>query len=129
MKKCLMITIVVFAMAGCAVVDKSVVAGEHNLKTESINSVGELVSLINDYTEKINAVESIDDLFFVSERCYKDKMSIEKENAKDSTAMKNSFTAKEQAAYDEAIKNAMSKFEAAVNRKAKILLDEQEGIN
>ena len=120
MKKLLMIAIVLFTMAGCAVVDKNMVATEHSLASEPGNITEKLVSMINGYTDKINAVESVYDLFFISEQCYKEKMSFEKNYAEEIATLKSSL------AEEEAIKNAMDKFEEAVNKKAKILAGEQE---
>ncbi|MBR4967526.1 MAG: hypothetical protein IKY19_04775 [Bacteroidaceae bacterium] len=120
MKKFLMIAIVLFTMASCAVVDKNMVATEHSLTSEPGNITEKLVSIINGYTDKINAVESVYDLFFISEQCYKEKISFEKNYAEEIATLKNSLTE------EEAIKNAMDKFEEAVNKKAKILAGEQE---
>lgn len=120
MKKFLMIAIVLFTMASCAVVDKNMVATEHSLTSEPGNITEKLVSIINGYTDKINAVESVYDLFFISEQCYKEKMSFEKNYAEEIATLKSSLTE------EEAIKNAMDKFEEAVNKKAKILAGEQE---
>ena len=126
MKKLLMIAIALFTMASCAVVDKTLVAGENVQTTDSGNLAEKLVSLINGYTDKINAVESVYDLFFISEKCYKDKMSFEKNYAEDITAFKNSLTEEAKATFDEAIRNAMDKFEEAVNKKAKTLAEKQD---
>ena len=120
MKKFLMIAIALFTMASCAVVDKNMVATEHSLTSEPGNITEKLVSIINGYTDKINAVESVYDLFFISEQCYKEKMSFEKNYAEEIATLKSSLTE------EEAIKNAMDKFEEAVNKKAKILAGEQE---
>lgn len=113
MKKILITAIALLAMASCAVVDKSMTAGECSRAKKSGNKTEELVSLINGYTAKINAVESVYDLFFISEKCYKDKMAFEKNYAEEVTAE------------NETIKGAMDKFEEAVNKKAKTLADEQ----
>ena len=126
MKKILMITIAVFTIAGCAVVDKNIITGDYDQTTDSGNITDRLASLINGYTEKINAVESVYDLFFISEKCYKEKISFEKENAEDiSTAL----TEEGKAAYDAAINKAMSEFEAAVNRKAKAFAEKENAAN
>ena len=126
MKKFLMIAITLFTMASCAVVDKTLVAGENVQTTDSGNLAEKLVSLINGYTDKINAVETVYDLFFISEQCYKEKMSFEKNYAEDITAFKNSLTEEAKATFDEAIRNAMDKFEKAVNKKAKALTEKQD---
>ena len=125
MKKFLMIAITLFTMVNCAVVDKNMVATEYNQASEPGNIAEKLVSMINGYTDKINAVETVYDLFFISEQCYKEKMSFEKNYAEDMTAFKNSLTDEAQATFDEAIKNAMGKFEEAVNKKAKALTEKQ----
>ena len=125
MKKFLMIAITLFTMVNCAVVDKNMVATEYNQASEPGNIAEKLVSMINGYTDKINAVETVYDLFFISEQCYKEKMSFEKNYAEDMTAFKNSLTEEAQATFDEAIKNAMGKFEEAVNKKAKALTEKQ----
>ena len=126
MKKFLMIAITLFTMVNCAVVDKNMVATEYNQASEPGNIAEKLVSMINGYTDKINAVETVYDLFFISEQCYKEKMSFEKNYAEDMTAFKNSLTEEAKATFDEAIKNAMDKFEKAVNKKAKALTEKQD---
>ena len=113
-------------MVNCAVVDKSMVTQEHNETTNSGNVAEKLVSLINGYTDKINAVESVYDLFFISEKCYKDKISFEKNYAEEIAAFKSTLTDEAQTAVNDAIKNAMDKFEEVVNKKAKILSDKLE---
>ena len=114
-----MIAISLFTMASCAVVDKNMVATENSKTTGSGNVTEILISLINGYTDKINAVESVYDLFLISEKCYKEKMSFEKNYAEDIATFKSSL------AEEEAIKNAMDKFEEAVNKKAKALAQKQ----
>ena len=124
-----MIAITLFTMVNCAVVDKNMVATEYNQASEPGNIAEKLVSMINGYTDKINAVETVYDLFFISEQCYKEKMSFEKNNAEELTTFKSSLTEEAQATFNEAIKNAMDKFEEAVNKKAKVLADEQNSTN
>ena len=114
-----MIAITLFTMAGCAVVDKNMVATEYSKTTDSGNIAEKLISLINGYTDKINAVESVYDLFLISEKCYKEKMSFEKNYAEEIATFKSSLTE------EDAIKNAMDKFEEAVNKKAKTLAEKQ----
>ena len=121
-----MIAITLFTMVNCAVVDKNMVATEYNQASEPGNIAEKLVSMINGYTDKINAVETVYDLFFISEQCYKEKMSFEKNYAEDMTAFKNSLTEEAKATFDEAIRNAMDKFEKAVNKKAKALTEKQD---
>ena len=121
-----MIAITLFTMVNCAVVDKNMVATEYNQASEPGNIAEKLVSMINGYTDKINAVETVYDLFFISEQCYKEKMSFEKNYAEDMTAFKNSLTEEAKTTFDEAIKNAMDKFEKAVNKKAKALTEKQD---
>ena len=126
MKKLLMAIVAVLTMAGCSVTDKNMAASQ---APGTGNVTEQLVALINDYTQKINAVESVYDLFFISEKCYKDKMSFEKNNAEEITTLKNTLTKEGQTALDEAVNSAMSEFEAAVNRKAKALAEGQEATN
>lgn len=129
MKKILMITIAVFTIASCAVIDKNMVTQEDSKTTDSGNIAENLVSLINGYTDKINAVESVYDLFFISEKCYKEKMSFEKENAEDISTFKSTLTEEGKAVYDAAINKAMSEFEAAVNKKAKAFAEKEKAAN
>ena len=126
MKKFLMATIAVFTMTSCAVVEKNMTAGEYSQAKESKDITDELISMINEYTDKINAVETVYDMFFISEKCYKDKMSFEKNYAEEIAAFKSALTDEAQTAVNNAIKNAMDKFEEAVNKKAKILSEKQE---
>ena len=126
MKKLLMAIVAVLTMAGCSVTDKNMAASQ---APGTGNVTEQLVALINDYTRKINAVESVYDLFFISEKCYKEKMAFEKNNAEEITTLKNTLTKEGQTALDEAVKSAMSEFEAAVNRKAKVLAEGQNATN
>lgn len=126
MKKLLMAIVAALTMAGCSVTDKNMAASQ---ATGTENVTEQLIALINDYTQKINAVESVYDLFFISEKCYKEKMSFEKNNAEEITTLKNTLTKEGQTALDEAVKSAMSEFEAAVNRKAKVLAEGQNATN
>ena len=128
MKKILMATIAIITMTGCSVMNMNM-ATTDNQAEGSGNIAEELVALINDYTQKINAVESVYDLFFISEKCYKEKMSFEKNNAEEITTLRNTLTKEGQTALDEAVKSAMSEFEAAVNRKAKVLAEGQNATN
>lgn len=125
MKKFLLITFAVFTIIGTAVASENIIVKEYHHATDSGNVAEKLIALINDYTKKINAVESVYDLFFISEKCYKDKMAFEKNNAEEIKAFNNTLNQEEQAAYSEAIKTAMAQFEAAVNRKAEALANEQ----
>ena len=128
MKKILMATIAIITMTGCSVMNMNMAATDKQAEGSG-NIAEELVALINDYTQKINAVESVYDLFFISEKCYKDKMSFEKNNAEEITTLKSTLTKEGQTALDEAVKSAMSEFEAAVNRKAKVLAEGQNATN
>ena len=128
MKKILMATIAIITMTGCSVMNMNM-ATTDNQTEGSGNGAEELVALINDYTQKINAVESVYDLFFISEKCYKDKMAFEKNNAEEITTLRDTLTNEGKSAFDEAVKSAMSEFEAAVNRKAKALTEGQEATN
>ena len=128
MKKILMAITAIITMTGCSVMNMNMAATDK--QTEGSGNIAEeLVALINDYTQKINAVESVYDLFFISEKCYKEKMSFEKNNAEEITTLKNTLTKEGQTALDEAVKSAMSEFEAAVNRKAKVLAEGQNATN
>ena len=128
MKKLLMAIIAIITMTGCSVMNMNM-ATTDNQTEGSGNVAEELVALINDYTQKINAVESVYDLFFISEKCYKEKIAFEKNNAEEITTLKNTLTKEGQTALDEAVKSAMSEFEAAVNRKAKVLAKGQNATN
>ena len=125
MQKFLMIAIAALTMVSCAVVDKNIVTEEYSQTNSTGNVADRLVSLINSYTDKINAVESVYDLFFISEKCYKDKMAFEKNYAEEIATFKSSLTEEAQVALNGAIKNAMDKFEEAVNKKAKTLAEKQ----
>ena len=124
MKKFLTISLAVLTIVSCASVNRSADTADNSQAKGTENIAAELVSLIDGYTEKINAVESVYDMFLISEKCYKEKMAFEKENAGKINTLLSSLTGDEQAAYNEAIKNAMIEFEAAVNRKAQELANE-----
>lgn len=128
MKNVLAIFIAAFVMSSCSVLSNGVSAVETQRTTESQTVAEKLISLINEYTDKINAVQSVYDMFFVSEKCYKDKVNFEKEYADELSAFKDSLTEEAQKSFEDAVKNAMTEFEAAVNKKAKELAGEQETV-
>lgn len=125
MKKFLMTAIVALVMTATAIANDTVTTREYSQATDSKNITEKLITIINGYTAKINAVESVYDLFFVSEKCYKEKMAFEKKYAEEIAAFNKTLTAEKKAANNEAIRKAMNEFEAAVNIKAKILSEEQ----
>lgn len=128
MKNVLAIFIAAFVMSSCSVLSNGVSAVEAQQTTESQTVAEKLISLINEYTDKINAVQSVYDMFFVSEKCYKDKVNFEKEYADELSAFKDSLTEEAQKSFEDAVKNAMTEFEAAVNKKVKELAGEQETV-
>ena len=72
-----------FALANTVAADANIISTEYRQIKKSENIAEKLITIINDYTKNINAVESVYDLFFISEKCYKEKMAFEKNNAKE----------------------------------------------
>ena len=128
MKKFLLISFAVLTMTGCSVVNRNISATDSLQAAASENITEKLVSLINGYTDQINAVETVYDLFFISEKCYKDKMYFERDYAEEINTFKNSLTKEGEVAHNEAIKSAMDAFETAVNTKADILASKKKGL-
>ena len=127
MKKFLFIAM--FALANTVAADANIISTEYRQIKKSENIAEKLITIINDYTKNINAVESVYDLFFISEKCYKEKMAFEKNNAKEIAAFYSTLTKEKQTEYAEAIKSAMNESEAAVNRKAEALASEKNTTN
>ncbi len=128
MKKFLLISFAVLTMTGCSVVNRNISATDSLQAAASENITEKLVSMINGYTNQINAAETVYDLFFISEKCYKDKMYFERDYAEKINTFKNSLTKEGEVAHNEAIKSAMDAFEAAVNTKADILAAKKKGL-
>ena len=120
MKKFLMAAIAVFMMAGTAVATESHVEVKSDVAmTQQENVADKLIALIKDYTKKINAAKTIDELMQVSEQCYNEMMDFLKKYEKEIMALEGTLTEAQQAAYEKKLEAAMAEFEAAAERKAK----------
>jgi NAD-dependent DNA ligase len=127
MKKFLMAAIAVFMMAGTAVATENHVEVKSDVAmTQQENVADKLIALIKDYTKKINAAKTIDELIQVSEQCYNEMMDFQKKYEKEIMALEGTLTEAQQAAYEKKIEAAMAEFEAAIEKKTEELIGDYE---
>ena len=124
MKKVLMAAIAVFMMSGVAVAADNMVVVDNNVTTVQSGNVGDkFIALIKSYTNKINAVKSIDELVVLSEKCYEDMMAFEEKYADEIESFQYTMSEAQMAAYEKKFEAAISELDAAVEKKTEQLLN------
>lgn len=127
MKKFLMAAIAVFMMSGSAIAAENVVVVNNEVTTTvSENAADKLIALIKSYTNKINAIKTVDELMKVSEQCYNEMTEFQEKYMEEIMALEGTLTEEQQAAYEEKLEAALAEFEAAAEKKAEELMGEFE---
>ena len=124
MKKFLMTAIAVFMMSGTAVATENVVVVNNNATTvQAGNVIDKLITLINGYTKKVNAVKSVEELLKWCEECYDEMMGFEEKHADEIIKLEKTLTEEQMARYETKLEQAMEAFEAAVEKKTEQLME------
>ena len=124
MKKFLMTAIAVFMMSGTAVATENVVVVNNNATTvQAGNVIDKLITLINDYIKKVNAVKSVEELLKWSEECYDEMMGFEEKHADEIIKLEKTLTEEQMARYETKLEQAMEALEAAVEKKTEQLME------
>ena len=124
MKKFLMTAIAVFMMSGTAVATENVVVVNNNATTvQAGNVIDKLITLINGYTKKVNAVKSVEELLKCCEECYDEMMGFEEKHADEIIKLEKTLTEQQMARYETKLEQAMEAFEAAVEKKTELLME------
>lgn len=124
MRKFLMAAIAVFMLSGTAVATENVVVVNNNVTTvQSGNAIDKLISMVNGYTKKVNAVKTIDELMKVAEKCFEEMMSFEEKYADEIARLEDTLTEAQIARYETKLEQAMEAFEAAVEKKTEQLME------
>ena len=119
-----MAAIAVFMMSGTAVATENVVVVNNNVTTvQSGNAIDKLISMVNGYTKKVNAVKTIDELMKVAEKCFEEMMSFEEKYADEIARLEDTLTEAQIARYETKLEQAMEAFEAAVEKKTEQLME------
>ena len=127
MKKFLLVAIAVFMMAGTTIAAENVVVVNNEVTTTvSENAADKLIALIKSYTNKINAIKTVDELMKVSEQCYNEMTEFQEKYMEEIMALEGTLTEEQQAAYEEKLEAVMAEFEAAAEKKAEELMGEFE---
>jgi TolA-binding protein len=127
MKKFLMTAIAVFMMSGTAVATENVVVVNNNATTvQAGNVIDKLITLINGYTKKVNAVKSVEELLKWCEECYDEMMGFEEKHADEIIKLEKTLTEEQMARYETKLEQAMEAFEAAVEKKAEQLMESEK---
>ena len=119
-----MTAIAVFMMAGTAVATENVVVVNNNATTvQAGNVIDKLITLINGYTKKVNAVKSVEELLKWSEECYDEMMGFEEKHADEIVKLEKTLTEEQMARYETKLEQAMEALEAAVEKKTELLME------
>ena len=120
-----MTAIAVFMMSGTAVATENVVVVNNNATTvQTGNVIDKLITLINGYTKKVNAVKTADDLLTVAQNCVEEMTAVEEKHADEIIKLEKTLTEEQIARYETKLDQAMDVFEAAVERKTEELIGE-----
>lgn len=125
MKRFLMAAIAVLMLAAPALAAEKAV--EVNvLMTQKENVIDKLIALINNYTKKVNAVKTPNELMAVAEQCATEMTAFEEKYADELMALEGTLTEAQQAAYEKKIEAEIAEFEAAVEKKIEELIGDYE---
>ena len=123
MKRFLMAAIAVLMLAAPALAAEKAV--EVNvLMTQKENVIDKLIALINNYTKKVNAVKTADELLLITEQCYADVMELNEKYENELITLEKTLTEEQMAAYETKLEKALANFEAAVEKQVARLLPE-----
>ena len=124
MKKFLMTAIAVFIMSGTAVATENVIVVNNNATTvQAGNVIDKLITLLNGYTKKVNAVKSVEELLKLCEECYDEMMGFEEKHADEIIKLEKTLTEEQVARYETKLEQTMEAFEAAVEKKTEQLME------
>ena len=119
-----MTAIAVFMMSGTAVATENVVVVNNNATTvQAGNVIDKLITLINGYTKKVNAVKSVEELLKWCEEFYNEMMGFEEKHADEIIKLEKTLTEEQMARYETKLEQAMEAFEAAVEKKTEQLME------
>ena len=125
MKRFLMAAIAVLMLAAPALAAEKAV--EVNvLMTQKENVIDKLIALINNYTKKVNAVKTADELLLITEQCYADVMEFNEKYENELITLEKTLTEEQMAAYETKLEKALANFEAAVEKKTEELIGDYE---
>ena len=123
MKRFLMAAIAVLMLAAPALAAEKAV--EVNvLMTQKENVIDKLIALIDNYTKKVNAVKTADELLLITEQCYADVMEFNEKYENELITLEKTLTEEQMAAYETKLEKALANFEAAVEKQVARLLPE-----
>ena len=123
MKRFLMAAIAVLMLAAPALAAEKAV--EVNvLMTQKENVIDKLIALIDNYTKKVNAVKTADELLLITEQCYADVMELNEKYENELITLEKTLTEEQMAAYETKLEKALANFEAAVEKQVARLLPE-----
>lgn len=122
MKKLLVVAIAVFMMAGtsaAAEFNTGVVADNAAATVQQQNVVEKMIALIKNYTKKINATKSIEELQAVAVEFAEVAQKFEEINAKEAAKFEETATEAQKAKYEKELNAALKAMEQATMNKVK----------
>ena len=120
-----MAAIAVFMMSGTAVATENVVVVNNNATTvQAGNVIDKLITLINGYTKKVNAVKTLDELEAMAVKFEEEMTAFEEKYADEGMALEGTLTEEQKEKYEAKLEQVLEAFEAAVERKIEELIGE-----
>ena len=122
MKKLLVVAIAVFMMAGtsaAAEFNTGVVADNAAATVQQQNVVEKMIAFIKNYTKKINATKSIEELQAVAVEFAEVAQKFEEINAKEAAKFEETATEAQKAKYEKELNAALKAMEQATMNKVK----------
>ena len=120
-----MTAIAVFMMSGTAVATENVVVVNNNATTvQAGNVIDKLITLLNGYTKKVNAVKTADELQTVAQNCFEEMTAFEEKYADEIIKLEKTLTEEQKARYETKLEQAIEACEAAAERKTEELIGE-----
>ena len=122
MKKFLMVAIAAFMMAGTSVaaeLNANVVVDNAVVSNQQQNVADKMIALLKNYTKKINATKSVEELQAVAVEFAEVAQKFEEINAKEAAKFEETATEAQKAKYEKELNAALKAMEQATMNKVK----------
>lgn len=120
MKKFLMVAIAAFMMAGTSVaaeLNANVVVDNAVVSNQQQNVADKMIALLKNYTKKINATKSVEELQAVAVEFAEVAQKFEEINAKEAAKFEETATEAQKAKYEKELNAALKAMEQATMKK------------
>ena len=124
MKKILLTSLAVLMMSGTVVATENVTIIENNITTSaSENVMDKFLTLIKDFTNRVNVAKTLDELMNIAELLYREMDDFMEKYEDEIAVFEKNLTEDELEMYKEKVESATKALETAVERKYEELAD------